>query len=328
MRSRRDFITLLGGAAGWPITARAQQTNLPLIGFLSSGTPGPRMDVLLAAFRRGLAENGYAEGRDVAIEYRWANGRNEAFPELLADLLRRKVAVIATTGGDAPAFAAKAATSTIPIVFTTTNDPVQSGLVSSLNRPGGNATGVSRLGQELIPKRLQMLAEVVPGAATIAFLVNPRNVIAEPYAAQAEVAAQSLGRTLRVLKAADDAEITAVFTTLTGSRVGAMLISNDPFFFSRARQLGELSLRHMMPALYVEPDFVEAGGLMSYGDSLAGSYRLVGAYTGRIIKGEKPADLPVQQQTKIEFILNLKTARALGLNIPVPLLGRADEVIE
>jgi ABC-type uncharacterized transport system substrate-binding protein len=324
--NRRAFISLVGAAAMWPIAPRAQQ--MPMIGFLSNAAPGPKMDALLAAFRRGLAENGFAEGRDVAIEYRWANGRNEAFPALLADLVRRKVAVIATSGGDTSAFAAKAATSTIPIVFTTANDPVKSGLVLSLNRPSGNATGVSRLGQELIPKRLQMLAEAAPGAGTIAFLVNPRNVTAEPYAVQAEAAARSLGRTLRVLKAADDAEIAAAFTTLTGSGVGAMLISDDIFFSSRARQLGELTLRHMMPALYVEPDFVEAGGLMSYGDSLAEAYHLVGVYSGRIIKGEKPADLPVQAPTKYELVINLKTAKALGLDVPPTLLVRADEVIE
>lgn len=320
---------LVGGAAATlPMAARGQQQAMPVIGFLTSAVAGPQSVALLAAFHQGLKEQGYVEGQNVTIEYRWADGRYDRLPSLVAELVKRQVAVIASTGGDTSAHAAKAATTSIPIVFVTSNDPVTSGLVASLNRPGGNITGVYRLSSELLPKGLELLHEVVPNAAEVAFLVNQTNVAVESYIEVVEAAGRTLGRPIRVLKASTDDEIDTAFETLVKLRIGALQIGNDPFFSSRARRLAALTLRHAVPTIYSAPDFVQAGGLMSYGGSLADGYRLVGTYTGRILKGEKSSDLPVQQYTKIELVINLKTARTLGLTIPLPLLGLATEVVE
>ena len=328
MTTRREFIMLVGGAVAWPVVAWAQQTKMPVIGFLSTAIPGPQLIKELAAFHQGLNGAGYVEGRNLTIEYRWASGRNDQLQVLAAELARLQVAVIVTTGGDGAAFAAKSATATIPIVFVTSTDPVKTGLVTSLNRPSGNITGVSRLSIELLPKRLELLLEVVPNAAEIAILVNPANLNAEPFTKVAEAAVRSLGRQVRVLRASTESEIDAVFATLVQLRLGALLIVNDPFFSSQREKLGALTLRNAVPAIYEPREFVAAGGLMSYGASIAEAYRLIGIYTGRVLRGERPADLPVQQQTKVEFVINLKTARSLGATIPLPLLARADEVIE
>jgi putative ABC transport system substrate-binding protein len=325
---RRQFISALGGAAvAWPLVARAQQPALPAIGFLSGGSPD--LDVnLTRAFRQGLSESGYVEGRDVVIEYRWAEGKNDRLPAMTADLVRRQVAVIATTNTPVVA-AAKAATATIPIVFITGADPVAAGFVASLNRPGGNLTGVTILLVEIGPKHFELLREVVPKANTIAFLVNPTNrTTAEPLISGAQAAANSLGVKLHVLNASTEADFDGVFATLAQLRADGLVIGPDFFFTNRSQQLGALTVRHAVPAIYHDSAFAAAGGLMSYGASLADAYRLVGVYTGRILKGEKPADLPVQRSTKVELTINLKTAKSLGLTVPLPLLGRADEVIE
>jgi putative ABC transport system substrate-binding protein len=312
---RRDFITLLGGAAAaplaYPFAARAQP-KLPVIGFLSGAVEGPHLKIFLSAFHQGLKETGYVEGQNVAIDYRWADGRNDRLPALAAELVQRRVAVLATTGGDVPARAAMAATKTIPIVFVTVNDPVEAKLVASLNRPGGNVTGVSRMNIEVMPKSLELLHEVVPNAAEIAFLTNQTNVNADAMAALVEAAATKLGHRIQVFKANTDAELDAAFAAMVKLRSGGLLVGNDPFFSSRAERLGELALHHRIPAIYAAPRFTEAGGLMSYGGALDDAYRLAGVFTGRLLKGEKPSDLPVQQQTKFEFQLNLKTAKTLG----------------
>jgi putative ABC transport system substrate-binding protein len=325
---RRGFIMLLGGvAATWPLAARAQQPVMPLVGYLgglSRVTFAPR----LAAFHKGLAERGYVEGRSVEIEYRWANGQYDRLPELAADLVRRQVAVIAAMGGDAPAFAAKAASTTIPIVFAVAADPVKGGLVSSLNRPGGNITGVNFLLNTIAAKLFEVLNETVPKATTIGFLVNPSGPEAESAVSEVRVAAQALGQQLLVVKATSEYEIDAAFATLAQERVGALLVGNDVFFYSRREQIVALAARHGMPAIYNVREFVQAGGLMSYGTSVDDAQRQAGVYVGRILQGARPGDLPIQQAVKVELALNLKTAKALGIAIPTSLLLRADEVIE
>jgi putative ABC transport system substrate-binding protein len=324
---RREFITLLGGAATvWPLAARAQQSAMPVIGFLNSASPAPYAR-MATAFRQGLSEAGYIEGRNAAIEYRWANGQYDLMPALAADLVRRQVTVIAT-GGIPAVLAAKAATTTIPIVFSTAANPVDVGLVASLNRPGGNLTGVTNVAVELGPKQLELMHEMVPKATVIALLVNPTNPNAETQSRDLQAAARTLGLELHVLHASTERELDTVFAHLADLQTGGLVIGTDPFFTSRSEQLAALTLRYAVPTIYQFRQFAAAGGLMSYGGGFTEGYRLVGVYTGRILKGEKPADLPVQQSTKVELIINLKTAKALGLTVPLPLLGRADEVIE
>jgi putative ABC transport system substrate-binding protein len=323
---RRRFLTLLGSAAAtWPVAARGQQPAMPVIGWFS-GTSAQGYNAQLTAFQQGLQGAGYREGQNVAIEYRWADDQNDRLPELAADLVRRRVIVIAAIGIPA-ALAAKAATTTIPIVFEMGADPVALGLVASLNRPGGNITGVTSLNVEVGPKRLELLHEVVPTATTIAFLVNPTNPNAEIMSRDLQAAARSLGLQLHVLHASAERDFDTVFASLAQLQAGGLVIGTDSFIVSRREQLAALTLRHAMPAIFQYREFAAAGGLMSYGGSTE-SHRQVGVYTGRIAKGEKPADLPVQQSTKVELIVNLKTAKALGLTIPLALLGRADEVIE
>jgi putative tryptophan/tyrosine transport system substrate-binding protein len=325
---RREFIAFIGGvAAAWPLAARAQQPAMPVIGFLSSETPSGYAH-RVAAFRQGLSEASYVEGRNVAIEYRWAEGHNDRLPALAADLVRRPVAVIAAAG-TAAAVAAKAATTTIPIAFSMAVDPVAEGFVASLARPGGNLTGVTSLNVEVGPKRLELLHEVVPSATSMALLVNPTNPsLAEPFSRALQAAAGVLGLQLHVLHASSEREIEAAFETLVKMRAGGLVIMPDQLFLARTEQLAALTVRHAVPSVHLFRKFAAAGGLMSYGSDEAEYYRLVGIYVGRILKGEKPSGLPVQQVTKVELIINLKTARALGLSIPLPLAGRADELIE
>jgi putative ABC transport system substrate-binding protein len=325
---RRDFIkVVVGSAATWPLAARAQQLGMPVIGFINvASAQGYAPQV--AAFLKGLGEAGYVEGRNVAIEYRWAEGQVDRLPTLVADLVHRQVAVIAASSSPA-AVAAKAATTTIPIVFELSGDPVQLGLVASFDRPGGNVTGVTQLNAVVGPKRLELLQELVPTARVIALLVDPTNAaIAETNIRDAQAAARSLGLELHVLNASAEGEFDGVFAKLAQLRAGGLVIGNGAYFVARSRQIAELAVRHAVPAVFETREFVAAGGLISYGSSLADAYRLTGVYTGRILKGDKPADLPVQQATKVEFYINLKTAKALGLNVPHTLIGRADEVIE
>jgi putative ABC transport system substrate-binding protein len=325
---RRQFITLLGGAAAWPLAANAQQP-MPVVGFLSSASPGAYpATAYLAGFRQGLKESGFVEGQNVAVAYHWAEERFDRLPALAADLVRRQVAVI-VAGGTPALLAAKAATTTIPIIFSTTVDPVEAGFVASLNRPGGNLTGWTILNVELGPKQLEWLHELVPTASSIALLVNAANpVLAEPTTKNVQAAASTLGLQLHVLNASTDLEIDAAFARLVQLDAGGLVIGPDNFFNSRSEQLAALALRHQIPAIYQYHEFVAAGGVMSYGGSLADAYRLVGAYSGRVLKGEKPGDLPVQQPTKIGLAINLKTAKALSLTVPPNLLATADEVIE
>jgi ABC-type uncharacterized transport system substrate-binding protein len=324
---RREFITLMGGAAAaaWPIRARAQQPAMPVIGWLGVGSLGS--NALSPAFRQGLSEAGYIEGRNVAIEYRWAENQFDRLPALAADLVRREVTVIIAPA-IRPALAAKAATTTIPIVFSTSSDPVQFGLVASLSRPGGNLTGVTSLSGEVGPKRLELLHEAVPAAALISLLLNPTNPVTEAFRRDQQAAASILGLRLHVLYASAERDIDAAFATLVQLRAGGLVIGQDAFFISRIEQLAALGLRHAVPTIYQSRDFVAAGGLMSYGGGGTDLGRQAGVYTGRILKGEKPADLPVQQATRVELAINMKTAKALGLTFPLTLLGRADEVIE
>jgi putative tryptophan/tyrosine transport system substrate-binding protein len=323
---RREFITLLGGAAAWPLAARAQQPTMPVIGWLSTKAPGADPH-LLAAFRRGLKETGYVEGQNVAIEYRWAYNQYDRLAALATDLVGRQVTVIAAIGSPS-APAAKAMTTTVPIVFIIGFDPVEVGLVTSLARPGGNLTGVTVLGVELGSKRLELLHELLPAANIVAALVNPSTTAAETQSTDLQTAARALGLKLHVLHASTERDLDTVFATLLQLGPGGLVVGNDPFFTTRSEQLAALALRHAVPAIFQYREFAAAGGLMSYGGNLTDHYRLTGVYTGRILKGEKPADLPVQQSTKVELIINLRTAKTLGLDVPPTLLARADEVIE
>jgi ABC-type uncharacterized transport system substrate-binding protein len=325
---RRDFITLLGGAAAWPLAARAQQPAVPVIGFLHIASSDGSAD-RLRAFRQGLKEAGFAERENVAIEYSWAENQTDRLPELAAELVRRKVAVIATTGGPAVALAAKTATTTIPIVFTTAGDPVAQGLVANLNRPDANVTGVSFLVATLAAKQLGLLHELLPGAARIAVLVDPNNtLLTEAFIPDVRAAASAIRKQIDVLYASTGRDIDTVFESLAQKPVDALLVGPGAFFFNRRVQLVTLATRHAVPTIYGVREFVEAGGLMSYGTSLTDAYRQAGVYTGRILKGEKPADLPVMQSIKFEFVINLNTAKAFGLSFPPGLLAIADEVIE
>jgi putative ABC transport system substrate-binding protein len=325
---RRELITLLGGtAAAWPLAVRAQQPALPVIGYLSIGTP--RFDAMrLAALREGLEKIGYVEGRNVAGEYRWADGQNDRLPGLAADLVGRPVAVIATVGGLAPALAAKAATNTIPIVFITSGDPVRHGLVASLNRPGGNLTGVSNLAGVVIEKQLEALHETVPKTALIGVLADPASPNVGFYTRDVQAAAQRLGRRLLIVNAVAESDIETAFATLVEQRAAAILIPSEALFNSLPDQLVTLAARHALPAIYAYSEFARIGGLMSYGVSFSDPFRQAGIYAGRILMGQKPADLPILQGTKVQLILNLKTAQRLGLTMPNALLVRADEVIE
>ena len=323
---RRKFLATLGGAAAWPLAAHAQQSALPVVGFLAGETPELRAGHV-RAFRQGLSEQGYVEGRNFAFEFRWAEGRNDRLPALAADLVRRQVAVL-VAGGTPPALAAKAATSTIPILFDTGGDPIDLGLVSSLNRPGGNLTGATSLNVEIGPKRLELLHELVPTARIIGLLVNPANPNGDALTREVQGAARGLGLQLHVLNASTERDFEPAFATLTHMQAEGLVIATDGLFFTNGEQLGALVLRHRLPAIFAYHEFAAAGGLMSYGGNLIDQFRLLGVYAGRILKGERPADLPVQQVTKVELIINMKTAKALGITVPLPLLGRADEVIE
>jgi putative ABC transport system substrate-binding protein len=325
---RRTFITLLGGAAAWPIVGRAQQPAMPVIGFLNGQSPEGYAE-RLRGFRQGLKEAGYVEGENVAIEYRWADNQTDRLPQLAADLVRRRVAVIATSGGPASAFAVKAATTNTPIVFIVNEDPVKLGLVTSIARPGGNLTGVNIFLSELVAKRLGLLRELMPTATRMAVLVNPADpTITETTLRDVDVAAHTLGLQIQVLRASTGREINAAFATLVGARPDALFVGADPFFAARRVQLANLASHYSIPATYAVREIVEAGGLMSYGSNLADAFRQVGVYAGRILKGAMPAELPVVQSSKFELVLNLTTAMMLGLEVPPTLLARADEVIE
>jgi putative ABC transport system substrate-binding protein len=324
---RREFITLIGGAAAWPLAAHSQQPAMPVIGFVNAASPQSWARPL-SAFLKGLREAGFVDGQNVVIEYRWAEGRIERLPEMVADLVHRRVAVIAATT-TAAALAAKAATATIPIVFETGGDPIQLGLVSSLSRPGGNLTGVTQLTVGLVSKALELLHELFPKTRIMALLVNPADAaIAETETRETLSAARTLGLELHVLNASTEQEFDAVLANVPQLRAGGLVIGTSALFTSHSSQLAALAAHHAVPAVYKGHEFAAAGGLMSYGSDITDSYRLAGVYTGRILKGDKPADLPVQQATKVELIINLKTAKALGIDVPNTLVGRADEVIE
>jgi putative tryptophan/tyrosine transport system substrate-binding protein len=324
---RRDFVALLGSAAAaWPLAARAQQPAMPVIGFLSSTSPGGYQNPLIA-FRKGLAELGYSEGRNIVVEYRWAEGHFDQLPRLAADLLQRTPAVIVTTGISS-ALAARAASATTALVFLAGDDPVKFGLVASLSRPGGTATGVAWLTSELFTKRLELVWELVPATALIGALINPKSPEAPPQLKEIETAAQVTGRSLHIADASSETDFDAAFGVLAERRVEALIVSNDPFFNSVRERIIALAARHRIPVIYDRREYALAGGLMSYGTSYSAAYRELGVYTGKILKGTKPADLPVEQATKFELVINLKTAKALGLEIPARLLALADEVIE
>ena len=324
---RREFITLLAGAAAaWPLAARAQQPAVPVVGILASVSPAPYAG-FIAAIKEGLQQTGYIEGRNVTIEYRWAEGHYDRLPQQAIEV-DRGVAVIILVGGGPTIAVAKAATATIPIVFVMGDDPVKSGAVTALNRPGGNATGVNLLTVAMEAKRLQLLHELVPNVAVVAIIVNPNNPQAAEQLQDLQAAARTLGVEVEVFKAGSPSDIDTAFASLVGRRAGALLVAADAFFNTRREQFVVLTARHALPAIFHFREFAAAGGLMSYGPSLTDAYRQDGIYAGRILKGEKPAEMPVQQAVKIELVINLQTARALGLTIPLPLLGRADEVIE
>jgi putative ABC transport system substrate-binding protein len=325
---RRRFLATLGGAAAWPLAARAQQPSMPVIGFLDSHSPEPTAD-RLRGFHRGLKESGYVEGENVAIVYRWAEGQNDRLPELAAELVRRQVAVIATTGGTPSALAAKAATTTIPIVFAVPEDPVRLSLVASLARPGGNATGINFFNAELAAKRLELLRELVPAAVHLAVLVNPTNVAnTEANLKEVQLASRAMGLQVQVVRASTSREIDAAFGTIVRERADALFVGGDALFNSRRLQLALLAARHGLPATYPSRDYPVSGGLMSYGTDVTDAFRQVGAYAGRILKGAKPADLPVVQASKFELVINHQTARMLGITVPPTLLTAADELIE
>jgi putative ABC transport system substrate-binding protein len=324
---RRDFIALFGGVAAWPLAARAQQPARPVIGFVSTGSPATNTEGL-PAFRQGLGETGYVEGRNVTVEYRWADEVYERVPALFDDLVRRQVSVIVATGGAITLLRTKAAGAAIPIVFTTGADPVAVGLVASLNRPGGNITGATFFARELEPKRLELLHQLLPKATAMVALLNPGNSNFEPTSTLLQAAAKALGLGLRVLPARTDQDIDAAFATMADRNVEALLVGSDNFIFSRNAQIAALALRHALPAMYQWREFAAAGGLITYGPNQTEPYRQAGIYAGRIVKGQKPADLPVVQSTRIEMVINLRTARALGITVPPALLVSADEVIE
>jgi putative tryptophan/tyrosine transport system substrate-binding protein len=324
---RREFITLIGGAAACPLVARAQQSAMPVIGFLNSASPGP-FEHLISAFRRGLSESGYIEGQNCLIEFRWADGHYDRLSALATELVARRVAVIVATGGEVVALAAKAATETIPIVFAGGGDPVKAGLVASLNRPGANVTGFNQLTYELEPKRIGLLRELVPAADRIALLVNANNPATPAALKEVQDAATSVGVELTAVAVADENEFDGAFARFLREGASALLVSADPYFNARRARLIGLAARHHLPAIYEFREFALAGGLMSYGSNLANAYRQVGDYTGRILKGAKPAELPVLQPTVFELVINVGTAKALGFPIPPTLLARADEVIE
>jgi putative ABC transport system substrate-binding protein len=325
---RREFIRLLGGTAvAWPFAARAQQPGMPVVGFMHILSPD-NVPHYVAGFRQGLKEQGFIEGQNLAIEYRWAYGEYDRLPELAADLVRRGVAVLAATGGQPSPNVAMAATQTIPIVFTTNGDPVREGLVASLNRPGGNATGVTIFGPAAVTKRLQLLHELVPRADKTAYLMNPNNPNADPELSAAQGAAHSLGMHLHVFRVSNESDLDAAFGTMAQQRLGALLGASDTFLFGQRAHIVSLAAHYRIPAIYYLREFAQAGGLMAYGNRIAGQYRLVGMYVGRILKGEKPADLPVLQSTTFEFVINLNTAKALDIEVPNSIQLLADEVIE
>ena len=324
---RRDFIKVVGVAAAWPLAARAQKPAMPVIGFLHIASANP-MAHLVAAFRQGLKEAGAVEGQNVTIEFYWAEDHYDRLPALASDLVQKKVALIVTGGGEKPALAAEAATTTIPIVFNIGNDPVKAGLVASIGRPGGNATGVNILTAELEAKRLGLLHDLLPKTAVVAHLVNPKYPPTEAIIRNVEAAAHKIGRTILLLKAGNEDEIDSAFATMSQKRIGGLLVAADPFFNAQREQIVLWTVRSGLPAAYEQREFVLAGGLMSYGTSITSAYRQMGIYAGRILKGEKPADLPVVQSAKFELVINLKTAKALGLSLPSGLLSIADEVID
>jgi ABC-type uncharacterized transport system substrate-binding protein len=324
---RRDFIAVVGGAVAMPFAARAQQPALPVIGFLSSRSPHDSA-YLLEVYKKGLAQNGYVEGKNVIIEYRWALGRYEKLPAMAADLVRRRVTVIASAGGEPTAFAAKAATSTIPIVYTIGGDPVKEKLAESLNRPGGNATGVTLLTNLLEPKRLSVLRDLVPGASLVAYLLDPKFPGSERALHDVEAAAGPVGVTIKAFRATSDSEIDAAFAGIAAAKPDALAVTADPFFDTRREKLVGLAARYALPTIYQFREYALAGGLISYGIDIADGYRQAGVYTGRVLKGAKPAELPILQETKFLLVINMKTAKALGFNISSNLLSLADEVIE
>jgi putative ABC transport system substrate-binding protein len=325
--TRREFITLLGGAAAWPLAARAQQPAIPTIGFISGRSP-TGSEALATAFRRGLADSGYVEGRNVTIEYRWAEYRNERLPAMVADLVRLKVAVIAAISGTPTVLAAKAATATIPIVFAIGSDPVTSGVVTNLNHPGGNVTGVSFFTVPLGSKRLELLRDLVPKATTIAVLVNPETAVSRTDGANVQAAAQSVGLQAHLINVSTEGQVEDAFKVTVERRIDALLVTTDLFFISRRQQLVSLAARHAIPVVYFARELVVAGGLMSYGASETDAFRSAGVYVGKVLSGARPGDLPVTLPTKFELVINLKTAKALGLTVPMIMQMTADEVIE